>query len=141
MADGRGYANTSIEGRVAVEFFDESPQVQEQLFVFKCHRIRGENGGNDTVTPVNSVSWHPRNTTFATAGSDNHVVLWDAKAKKRVKQFTRLPFSAMAIDIDPTGQLLAVGASDDSFKGTPDTLAKHPIQSAVFVRDLSDVSQ
>lgn len=143
MADGRGYANTSIEGRVAVEFFDESPAAQEQLFVFKCHRIRGDAaaGEPDTVTPVNAVAWHPRDSTFATAGSDSNVVLWDARAKKRVKQFSRLPYSAVAVDIDPTGQFLAVGASDDAYVSRPHELAKQPIRSAIFVRDLSDVNE
>ena len=33
-----GYALSSVEGRVAMEFFDEDPEVQAKKYAFKCHR-------------------------------------------------------------------------------------------------------
>ena len=29
-----------LEGRVAVEYFDPSPEVQKKKYAFKCHRIK-----------------------------------------------------------------------------------------------------
>jgi len=36
----QGYVLSSIEGRVAVEYFDPSPEVQKKKYAFKCHRIK-----------------------------------------------------------------------------------------------------
>jgi cell cycle arrest protein BUB3 len=38
MPDGQGYATASVEGRIAVEYFDPKPEVQERKYAFKCHR-------------------------------------------------------------------------------------------------------
>ena len=52
-----GYALSSIEGRVAVEYFDPSPSWQAKRFAFKCHR--GKAGAVETVYPVNAIAFHP----------------------------------------------------------------------------------
>ena len=52
-----GYASSSIEGRVAVEFFDPSQEVQNRKYAFKCHRRVID--GVDTVYPVNALAFHP----------------------------------------------------------------------------------
>ncbi|KAJ3267970.1 hypothetical protein HDU76_011543, partial [Blyttiomyces sp. JEL0837] len=57
MPDGEGYAASSIEGRVAVEFFDASEESQIRKYAFKCHRETIE--GIDTVFPVNALAFHP----------------------------------------------------------------------------------
>lgn len=36
--DGGGYALGSVEGRVAMEYIDASPEVQARKYAFKCHR-------------------------------------------------------------------------------------------------------
>ena len=38
----QGYVLSSIEGRVAVEYFDPSPEVQKKKYAFKCHRVKTE---------------------------------------------------------------------------------------------------
>ena len=53
-----GYALGSIEGRVAVEYIDPSPESQKRKFAFKCHRLKNE-GGQDTIYPVNALAFHP----------------------------------------------------------------------------------
>lgn len=52
-----GYATGSVEGRIAVEYFDPDPKVQEKKYAFKCHRqtVNGE----DHVWPVNALAFHP----------------------------------------------------------------------------------
>ena len=52
-----GYVLSSIEGRVAVEYFDPSPAVQAKKYAFKCHRKTIN--GVDTVFPVNAMAVHP----------------------------------------------------------------------------------
>ncbi len=39
----QGYVLCSIEGRVAVEYLDPSPETQKKKYAFKCHRMK-ENG-------------------------------------------------------------------------------------------------
>ena len=52
-----GYATGSVEGRIAVEYFDPSPQAQEKKYAFKCHRQTIEDV--DHVWPVNALAFHP----------------------------------------------------------------------------------
>jgi len=57
MPNGEGYASSSIEGRVAVEFFDPSRESQSRKYAFKCHRqVQDE---VDVVYPVNALAFHP----------------------------------------------------------------------------------
>jgi hypothetical protein len=55
-----GYVLSSVEGRVAVAYFDPSPEAQSKKYAFKCHRQ------GDLVYPVNAMSFHPVYGTFAT---------------------------------------------------------------------------
>lgn len=52
-----GYATASVEGRIAVEYFDPSPEAQEKKYAFKCHRQTIDEV--DHVWPVNSLAFHP----------------------------------------------------------------------------------
>ena len=52
-----GYATGSVEGRIAVEYFDPSPDVQKEKYAFKCHRQTVD--GIDHVWPVNTIAFHP----------------------------------------------------------------------------------
>jgi len=64
-----GFVLSSIEGRVAVEYFDMSPEQQKKKYAFKCHRSK-ENGGVELIYPVNAISFNNTYNTFATGGSD-----------------------------------------------------------------------
>lgn len=61
MPSGDGYATSSIEGRIAVEFFNPKPAVQALKYAFKCHRetMDDEEGPYDTVYPVHAIAFHP----------------------------------------------------------------------------------
>lgn len=59
-----GYVMSSIEGRVAVEYFDPDPEVQKRKFAFKCHRAKENN--MELIYPVNAISFHNVYNTFAT---------------------------------------------------------------------------
>ncbi|KAG9046073.1 hypothetical protein FS837_005149 [Tulasnella sp. UAMH 9824] len=110
MSDGKGYAMSSVEGRIAVEYFDPSPKSQDKKYAFKCHRQAVD--GVDLVWPVNSLAFHPKYNTFASAGSDGTVSLWDHTAKKRLKQYPKYASAVTAIGFtNTTGDKLAIGVS------------------------------
>eukprot|EP00126_Sphaerothecum_destruens_P012941 Sdes_comp22140_c0_seq1m20660 len=89
--NGQGFVLTSIEGRVAIEYFDPSPEIQKKKYAFKCHR--STQNGVDVIYPVNTVAFHPIHETFATGGCDGIVSIWDGANKKRICQFHKYPTS------------------------------------------------
>lgn len=137
MPDGQGYVSTSIEGRVAIEFFDPSEDVQSQKYAFKCHRIADNVGRIDTVTPVNSLAFHPSYGTFFSGGSDATVCLWDHKARRRLRQYQPMPFAVMSLDVDRSGSMLAIGCSNDLYKQDPVNRGPEPAESSILIRDLA----
>ncbi|GJN12718.1 hypothetical protein PR202_ga31024 [Eleusine coracana subsp. coracana] len=82
-----GYALSSVEGRVSMEFFDLSDSAQSKKYAFKCHRK--SEAGRDTVYPVNAIAFHPIYGTFATGGCDGFVNVWDGTNKKRLYQYSK----------------------------------------------------
>ncbi|KAI6029080.1 hypothetical protein BKA83DRAFT_326860 [Pisolithus microcarpus] len=87
ITDGEGYAIGFVEGRIGLQYFDPSPEVQHQKYAFKCHRQTIEDV--DHVWPVNSLAFHLVHNTFASAGSDGTVSIWDHKLKKRLHQYPK----------------------------------------------------
>jgi cell cycle arrest protein BUB3 len=136
--DGLGYITTSIEGRVAVEFFDPSPEAQAQKYAFKSHKIVDKAYKEVCTTPINAVAFHPRYGTFFTGGSDSIVCLWDLKAKKRLKQYQKLPQAVVTLDVNSSGSTLAIGTSDDSFVSNPIEEGPRPIKAELYIRYLGD---
>ena len=113
-----GYATASVEGRIAVEYFDSSPASQEKKYAFKCHRQTIKDV--DHVWPVNSLAFHPTYNTFASAGSDGTVSIWDHKVKKRLKQYPKYPGPVASVAFNCDGTKIAVGVSytwDEGEKG------------------------
>lgn len=58
MPNGQGFALSSIEGRVAIEYFDMSPEVQAKKYAFKSHRQTVQD--TEVVYPVNALAFHPK---------------------------------------------------------------------------------
>lgn len=109
MPNGQGYASSSIEGRVAVEYFSNDAAVQKGHFAFKCHRATVE--GVDTVYPVNALAFHPTQGTFATGGGDAIVSIWDPQAKKRLRQLPKYAASVSALSFNADGTQLAIACA------------------------------
>ncbi|THU71618.1 hypothetical protein C4D60_Mb04t03360 [Musa balbisiana] len=80
--NGTGFALSSIDGRVAMEFFDLSEAAQAKNY-----------------------------GTFATGGCDGYVNLWDGNNKKRLYQYSKYPTSIAALSFSRDGHLLAVASS------------------------------
>ena len=137
MPNDAGYATSSIEGRVAVEWFDPSSDSQARKYAFKCHRQPApENDGTDIVYPVNALAFHPIHGSFASGGGDGVVALWDAVAKRRMKQFQRYSLSVAALDFSSDGKYLAVGLCPGFEDGQEDYTGEG--QTKIFVRELAE---
>ncbi|KAI0078612.1 WD40 repeat-like protein [Panus rudis PR-1116 ss-1] len=134
MPDGQGYACGSVEGRIAVEFFDTSAEAQERKYAFKCHRQTIDDV--DHVWPVNSLAFHPVYNTFASAGSDGTVSIWDHKLKKRLRQYPKYHSAVSSIAFNTDGTKLAAGVCytwDEGEEG-----AKTAERPSVFIRKVGD---
>jgi cell cycle arrest protein BUB3 len=116
MPSGDGFAISSVEGRVAVEFFDASSESQAKKYAFKCHRQVID--GIDTVYPVNGMAFHPVHATFASLGGDAVVSIWDPLAKKRIRQYPKMasPLSTGAISSD--GSFFAIASGFENIEDT-----------------------
>lgn len=141
--DAKGYVMGSIEGRVAVEYFDPDATVQANKFAFKCHRDKAP---AETIYPVNAVAFHPKASIFATGGSEGIVNMWDPSRKKRVCQIRPLHASPSPIDNLPRyetgvasmgfnfdGSLLAIGVSYNYEQGERDN---KPAES-IYIRGMA----
>jgi cell cycle arrest protein BUB3 len=136
MPNDAGYATSSIEGRVAVEWFEASDESQARKYAFKCHRQPAPDGDGDIVYPVNALAFHPSSKIFATGGGDGSVALWDAEAKKRMKQYPRFPNSVAALAFSNDGRYIAIGVCPGFETGQEDYSGAG--QTQVIIRELSE---
>ncbi|KAE8448593.1 hypothetical protein EG329_009018 [Mollisiaceae sp. DMI_Dod_QoI] len=137
MPNDDGYATSSIEGRVAVEWFDPSTESQARKYAFKCHRQPDPEGeGTDIVYPVNALAFHPKFGSFASGGGDGIVALWDAVAKRRIRQYQKYPASVAALSFNNDGKYLAVGVCPGFENGQEDYSGEGATH--VYIRELSD---
>jgi cell cycle arrest protein BUB3 len=137
MPNDLGYASSSIEGRVAVEWFDADETTQAKKYAFKCHRQPATDGsGTDVVYPVNALAFHPVHGTFASGGGDGVVALWDGNAKRRIRQYQRYPASVAALSFDSSGKWLAIGISSGFEDGQEPGSEGNTVK--VVVRELAE---
>jgi len=106
---GDAFVVSSIEGRVAVEYFNQDPEIQKQKYAFKCHRVKED--ADEYIYPVNTIAFHPIYKTFATGGSDGMVNLWDPFNRKRLCQFRKFPTTIVSLSFSPDGGMLAIASS------------------------------
>merc|ERR1712025_966767 len=130
----QGYVLSSIEGRVAVEYFDPSPESQKKKYAFKCHRVKNE--GIEYIYPVNTISFHNKYNTFATGGSDGFVNIWDGFNKKRLCQFHRFPTSIASLSFSSDGTVLAIASS---YMYENDNQKENNFGENIIIRHVSDV--
>ncbi|KAK4225407.1 mitotic checkpoint protein BUB3.2 [Podospora fimiseda] len=140
MPNDAGYATSSIEGRVAVEWFEDTPESQARKYAFKCHRQPApeEEGGGDIVYPVNALAFHPVYGTFASGGGDGTVALWDAEAKRRMRQYQKFPESVAALEFSKDGKYLAIGVCPGFESGMDEQTYNAEGRSRVLIRELSE---
>uniref|UniRef100_A0A8C4QWX4 BUB3 mitotic checkpoint protein n=1 Tax=Eptatretus burgeri TaxID=7764 RepID=A0A8C4QWX4_EPTBU len=127
----RAYVLSSIEGRVAVEYLDPTPEVQKKKYAFKCHRLKED--GVEMIYPVTAIAFHYIHNTFATGGSDGFVNIWDPFNKKRLCQFHRYPSSIASLAFSCDGSSLAIASS---FMHEQENL--QPPSDELYVRNVTD---
>ncbi|KAG5927667.1 hypothetical protein E4U42_001949 [Claviceps africana] len=136
MPNDAGYATSSIEGRVAVEWFEDTAESQARKYAFKCHRQPAPDGDGDVVYPVNALAFHPVHGTFASGGGDGTVALWDAEAKRRLKQYQKFPNSVASLAFSSDGKYLAIGVCPGFETGQQDYSGAGA--TAVLIRELGE---
>ncbi|KKY27454.1 putative nuclear pore complex subunit [Phaeomoniella chlamydospora] len=133
MPNDEAYASSSIEGRVAVEWFDPSKDAQARNYAFKCHRQNVD--GIDVVYPVHALAFHPTYGTFASGGGDGIVALWDAVAKRRIRQYQKYPSGIAALAFNTDGKYLVIGISP-GFEDGKEEITEGSIR--IHVRELGE---
>ncbi|KAG7383197.1 mitotic spindle checkpoint protein Bub3 [Phytophthora pseudosyringae] len=142
--DLTGYALASVEGRVALEYFEDEqeaadPAKKKRSYAFKCHR--GKVDDQTLIYPVNSIAFHPTYGTFATGGCDGVVNLWDGANKKRITHLRQYPTSIAAMEFNHDGSVLAIAASYTYEQGekeyVPLEAEIHP-NDAIFLHTVQD---
>jgi len=106
--DERSFASGSVEGRVAIEYFDAEDNLRDR-YAFKCHRTK--EGVEEVIHPVNCLAFHPAHGTFATGGSDGGVSVWDGYAKKRLWRTDPFHTAVSSMCFSASGDRLAIGIS------------------------------
>lgn len=132
MQNGQGYAISSIEGRVCIEYFSSDPEIQAKKYSFKCHRE--ETTDSTTVYPVNTIAFHPRFGTFATGGTDGIVNVWDGENKKRLWKLRQYHTGIASLAFNSAGNQLAIAASYMYEQGELDSKP----EDKIFIRSVED---
>ena len=108
--DNKGFTISSLEGRIAVEHFDQSSKSKSRSYAFKCHRTHDKEG-NEMSHPVHSMSFNPRDGSFVSGGAEGQVSVWDLQKKKKVRELRRFPQSVASLSFSGDGSKLAVATS------------------------------
>ncbi len=134
MPSGQGYALSSVEGRVAIEYFDASAEVQAQKYAFKCHR----NAADGRISSVNQIAFHPKYGSLFSGGTDGLLAVWDIESKKRICQYPKYssPSSIASISLNFDGSMIAVANSYGWEKGELSMEMKETMKDQLFIRNI-----
>uniref|UniRef100_A0AC34FGU3 Translation initiation factor beta propellor-like domain-containing protein n=2 Tax=Panagrolaimus sp. ES5 TaxID=591445 RepID=A0AC34FGU3_9BILA len=131
--DGHAFVMSSIEGRVAVEYFDLNPEIQKNKYAFKCHRQKVDD--SEFIYPVNAIAFHPQFNSFATGGSDGLVNVWDPSNRKRLCQLRKFNTSVVSLDFSSDGQFVALATTYMYESDVPPVPVPDP---EIMVRKITD---
>lgn len=109
IADFVGYVISSIDGRVAVEYFHD----QDKQFAFRCHRMNLTD--TQFVFPVNSLAFCPNTSKLLTGGSDGIVSYWNLDTRRKIRQFPKFDSNSV-VKLVCDSDYFYVATCDDSFK-------------------------
>lgn len=139
--DKKGFAAGCIEGRCAIENFDEmGKKVQNSKnFVFKCHRIKQlpkDQASPSEIYGVNAISFTNQNT-FVTGGSDGNMIIWDKIGKSRLTALDMYEkkSTVSALTFNPMSNLLFYALSYDWSMGQHGFLSNTP--NKIYIHQIS----
>lgn len=75
--------------------------------------------------------------TFASAGGDGTVSIWDHTAKKRLRQYPKYALGVQDVAFNLDGSRLAIGVSY-GWENGPEQAAKSVGTAQVFIREMGD---
>lgn len=110
--DKTGFGLGSSEARCSIQYFSSADQSKN--FSFKCHRDKDQRG---FAYQVNSVVFHPKYGTFATAGGDGIWHFWDKEARHRLKSGPKKSMPITTSRFSPDGSLYIYATGYDWSKG------------------------
>lgn len=121
-----GFAISGIDGRISIEYYDPSEEVQARKFAFRCHRKFNDLTNTDTVYPINSIVFNPTNNNLLTSGSDGVINIWDWVKRKKLKLYNKFQYSdgqdesIVKLGLNHNNSILAVATSDDGYRNAKD---------------------
>ncbi|XP_071717644.1 mitotic checkpoint protein BUB3.3-like [Rutidosis leptorrhynchoides] len=105
----QGFAAGSIEGRVALRYFNPSDQ-NKNGYTFRCFPNAKEK--RHSIAAVNDIVFSPSAYgTFITGDNDGYLTMWNAQSKTRVLEMPKFENSIASLSYNCGGQLLAVAIS------------------------------
>ncbi|XP_044984902.1 mitotic checkpoint protein BUB3.3-like isoform X1 [Hordeum vulgare subsp. vulgare] len=107
-AEWNGYVAGSMDGTVAVKYFDHDVD-NDMGYTFRCHPRSKD--GNSSLVPINNIAIHPSKQTFVTGDNEGYAIAWDALSKKKLLEFPSFSGSVASMAYNHTGQLLAVASN------------------------------
>uniref|UniRef100_A0AC34RGL5 Mitotic checkpoint protein and poly(A)+ RNA export protein n=1 Tax=Panagrolaimus sp. JU765 TaxID=591449 RepID=A0AC34RGL5_9BILA len=110
-----GYAQGSIEGRVAIQYAET--QNTKDNFTFKCHRSPDLVNGFQEIYPVNDVCFHPQHQTLVTSGADGRYSFWDKDARTKLKTSEQHQMPITKTAIHGSGNIFAYALGYDWSRG------------------------
>ncbi|KAD2804100.1 hypothetical protein E3N88_37477 [Mikania micrantha] len=106
----KGFAAGSVEGRVALTYFNSYNNENNDGYVFRCIPKAKEKRHN--MASVNDIAFSPSTPgAFITGDNDGYVTIWNAQSKKRVFDMPKYENSIASLSYNLDGQLLAVASS------------------------------
>ncbi|GER31825.1 transducin/WD40 repeat-like superfamily protein [Striga asiatica] len=104
-----GFMTGSIDGRVALEYFDDSSS-EKDGYAFKCHPKSKD--GRHHLVAVNDIAFNPVLCgVLITGDNEGHATMWDVQSRKRLMELPRYPNCVASLAYNHNGQLLAVASS------------------------------
>ncbi|CAR23145.1 Bub3p [Lachancea thermotolerans CBS 6340] len=108
MPSGGGYVQSSLDGRVAVEYFGQD----SSRFAFRCHRMNLSD--TQFVFPVNALCFNRSDELLYTGGSDGRVFSWNLTTRKKSEELPKFEDSVLKLGCND--DVFCVATGDDSFK-------------------------
>lgn len=97
--NGAAYAVSSIDGRISIQYFEESRQGDN--FSFRCHRVETSRPTDSKTEAnafaVNAIATHPVHGTLVSGGADGAIYTWDKDSKTRLSSLPNLGGSITAL--------------------------------------------
>ncbi|XP_006650621.2 mitotic checkpoint protein BUB3.3 [Oryza brachyantha] len=119
----KGYAAGSVDGTVALKYFDHGAD-GDMGYVFRCHPKSRD--GRSCLVPINNIAIHPFDKTFVTGDNEGYAIAWDAQSRKKLHEFPIYSGSVASIAYNHNGQVFAV-VSNCTYQEADKMVEEHQI--------------